>query len=66
MKKETIKNGGPANAMSLRDYLAAATLQVLVTCHSIDADTREEFAEEAYKLADAMLAERAKAKGGAS
>jgi hypothetical protein len=60
--------GNSANhpGMTLRDYFAAATLQVLVTCHSIDADTREEFAEEAYKLADAMISERAKAKGGAS
>jgi hypothetical protein len=60
--------GNSANhpGMTLRDYFAAATLQVLVTCHSIDADTREEFAEEAYKLADAMIAERAKTKGGAS
>jgi hypothetical protein len=81
MSKGTINDGGPAfpvdiscydgdrrklYGLSLRDYFAAATLQVLVTCHSIDADTREEFAEEAYKLADAMLAERAKRNGGAS
>ena len=58
-----------APGMTLRDYFAAATLQVLLSCHSIhsmDSDIREEFAEEAYKLADAMLAERAKRNGGAS
>jgi hypothetical protein len=56
---------GGSSGMSLRDYFAAAALQgLLAESHSmgmIDCDARA-----AYQYADAMLAERAKTKGGSA
>jgi len=52
-----------AEGMSLRDYFAAKALPGVITaimsseCHNWKA---ADFATEAYELADAMLAERAK------
>ena len=48
---------GWATGMSLRDYFAAAALQALVT-REMRAPTAA--AEQAYVIADAMLAERDK------
>jgi len=53
-----------ARGMSLRDYFAAKALQgvLYMAAHGAHgaADSPEGCAAEAYKLADAMLAERAK------
>lgn len=53
-------NGG----MTLRDYFAAAALQSLITMMALPAGEiakqRLPLAEDAYLLADAMLAERSK------
>lgn len=52
-----------ATGMSLRDYFAAKAMHALL---STDGTTRfEQRAKEAYEMADAMLAERAKATGAA-
>jgi hypothetical protein len=53
-----------SDGLSLRDYFASAALQGII------ADPRasgpfEALANDAYQCADAMLAERAKTKGGA-
>lgn len=45
--------------MSLRDYFAAAALQGLLSCESVQG-TPMEFAERTYEVADAMIAERSK------
>ena len=69
MSTKTPNNGGPAfphpayqdvNGMSLRDYFAASAIQGLV--RSRDHEPPNVLALEAYYLADAMLAEREKAK----
>jgi len=54
----TIQHSG----MSLRDYFAAVALQGLVV--STNYDTTALCAEDAYRLADAMLAERIKKRRG--
>jgi len=54
-----------SSGMTLRDYFSAVALQGLRASPHFDS-TPEGFALESYRLADAMLAERAKAKGGAS
>ncbi len=48
--------------MSLRDYFAAKVMQALISnAHLLKADMGNEMiAASAYKMADAMLAERAK------
>lgn len=53
--------------MTLRDYFAAQALAgVLSNLHAMDADIRsssdscERFARDVYRMADAMLVERAK------
>jgi hypothetical protein len=73
---DDIKTGGPAfpvpglqhdeafNGMTLRDWLAGQAMQALVTSRHGD-DARGEYMEStvarnAYAMADAMLAERAK------
>ena len=81
MSKGTINDGGPAfpvdiscydgdrrklYGLSLRDYFAAAALQGLIGCDYDDGPTWEDFVAQSYQLADAMIAERAKTKGGAS
>lgn len=52
--------GGPLHGMSLRDYFAAAALPACL----VDAWAHEELdavaVEDAYSIADAMLAERSK------
>lgn len=69
-----VKDGGPAfsavNGISLRDYFAAAALQGLMAytggvtedgnATKRYAAARAAIAEEAYLMADAMLAEREK------
>jgi hypothetical protein len=62
--KELVQLGG----MSLRDYFAAAALPGVITARVtiLNADlgtdlNQESIAEEAFELADAMLAERKKA-----
>lgn len=44
--------------MTLRDYFAAKMMQGYIV--GVDAPLYERIAENAYKMADAMLAERAK------
>lgn len=51
--------------MTLRDYFAAAALQGFLTNPDFGGEP-EGFATASYRLADLMIAERAKAKGGAS
>jgi hypothetical protein len=65
MSKKTIKNGGPANAMSLRDYLAAAAMQGILACPDIVADGKT-IARWSYRHADLMLSARSKRKEAAS
>lgn len=51
---------GPSGGMSLRDYFAAKAMQAMV---AVEFDTnfrRANWAEESYRVADAMIAERAK------
>jgi len=50
--------------MSLRDYFAAKAMQSLFTYEDVRLKTYEHVADFSYKLADAMLAERSKHKGG--
>jgi hypothetical protein len=50
--------------MALRDYFAARALQGLLANPDFEG-TQEGFAIESYRLADLMIAERAKTKGGA-
>lgn len=71
------KDGGPAfplqsigpdfqpgySGMTLRDYFAAKAMQGLMSQHSYGASLLHENAANAYKMANAMLAEREK-KGG--
>jgi hypothetical protein len=54
----------PADGMTLRDYFAAKAMAAMVGNVSTAADAavvRVGIAEDAYLIADAMLAERAKA-----
>lgn len=56
-----------ADGMTLRDYFAAKALQGWLasyandTRHPVDADKGAAVAQQSYAMADAMLAERAKA-----
>ena len=58
-------DGGPAfpvgllPGMSLRDYFAGQALAGLIACPNTSGGEKD-FARNAYKLADAMLAEREK------
>ena len=45
--------------MNLRDYFAAKAMQGLIE-HYGQSDGKEPLARQAYEIADAMLAERAK------
>ena len=70
-----MKDGGPAfpftyldvqtgakrtvHGMTLRDYFAAKAMQGLIAGRE-RALTADEWAEQAYRMADAMLAERSK------
>ena len=51
-----VKTGGFARDMTLRDYLAAEAMQNMLLKLSV----YEAIADYAYKMADAMLKERAK------
>jgi hypothetical protein len=56
---------GTANGMTLRDYFAAKAMQGQIVAGADEEmrghpGWRGEFAREAYRFADAMLAERAK------
>jgi hypothetical protein len=75
---KTFKDGGPAfpvttehgsvfplPGMTLRDYFAAAALQGMLADSQCNGPV-EGYANDAYQYADAMLAERAKTKGGAA
>lgn len=65
-------NGGPAfpshgsmgeviqHGMTLRDYFAAMAMHVLFIGHRGNPPEPEQVAEDAYVIADAMLAERSK------
>lgn len=58
-------NGGPANKgietqVGLRDYFAAAALPGLLASSSTDEMMLRDIAKQAYEMADAMLAERAR------
>jgi len=58
-----IKNGGMVTAMTLRDYWAGLAMQGLLSYAATSgkyAPPDDELAREAYKMADAMLKERAK------
>ena len=64
----TIADGGRAfpcwsdrnnQGMSLRDYFAAKAMAALLTNRDLNMPV-EQFADTAYRFADAMLAERAK------
>jgi hypothetical protein len=46
--------------MSLRDWMAGMALQGMVANPYYDAHNAAEYSEYAYKVADAMIAERAK------
>lgn len=43
--------------MTLRDYFAAKAMQGMIACQTIQA-TEQEFSEQAYAMADAMLRAR--------
>jgi hypothetical protein len=47
------------NGMSLRDYFAAAALQGLLASPQQGVTTTDMYARDAYRLADAMLCQRA-------
>lgn len=49
-------NGG----MTLRDYFAAKAMTAMVTAEFVGSVTPDYWAKEAYKVADAMIKERAK------
>ena len=58
-----IKTGGFARDMTLRDYFAGVALQGLLAYAATTgkyAPPDDELAREAYKLADAMIKEKAK------
>lgn len=58
-----IKTGGFARDMTMLDHLAGVALQGLLACAATTgkyAPPDDELAREAYKMADAMLKERAK------
>ena len=72
---KTLADGGPAfpvttdhgsvyplPGMTLRDYFAAAAMQGMLGVNSPLDFTHRAFALDAYKYADAMLAERTKTK----
>ena len=50
-----------APGMSLRDYFAAQALPFCLAEFGSNAEDQRQFAEAAYQIADAMLAERSKA-----
>lgn len=51
---------GAYEGMSLRDYFAAKAMQSMVTAEYASAVGFAAWSEDAYRMADAMLAERAK------
>lgn len=52
-----------AGGMSLRDWFAGQIIGAMFTHSAVD-EKYDDIAEEAYALADAMLAQRAKTEGG--
>lgn len=54
-----IKHGGFARDMTMRDYFAAKAMQTMLGWDN-DHTNWNSYAEDAYKMADAMLKERAK------
>lgn len=50
---------GACGGMTLRDYIAAKTLPVLMSRHPADRLSKEDMARAAYEFADAMLIARA-------
>jgi hypothetical protein len=59
------ENGMYQQGITIRDYFAAAALQGLLANPDFEG-TQEGFAIESYRLADLMIAERAKTKGGSA
>lgn len=53
-------NGWGSQGMTLRDYFAAKAMQGMVSCEFGEAFRPDNWAEYAYKMADAMLKEREK------
>jgi len=53
------------DGMSLRDYFAAKAMHAIMLHPSSNGKDSYDIAMNAYDIADAMLAERANAKGGA-
>lgn len=54
-------DGGPANGVSLRDYMAVAALQGWLASLPDDVTLKHDFAaKQAYLMADAMMKEREK------
>jgi len=58
-----VKNGGHLESLTLRDHFAGLAMQGLLSYAATSgkyAPPDDELAREAYKMADAMLKERAK------
>jgi hypothetical protein len=56
-----IKHGGFARDMTMRDYFASKAMQSLITAPNVRPMIEDgEVSKWAYKMADAMLKERAK------
>jgi len=60
MKTETAEVKVPLSEAKLRDWFAAQALVGLVSNSGVLNDDEREYATAAYRLADAMLEERAK------
>jgi hypothetical protein len=56
-EEEVMKDGGPVTYMSVRTYLAGKALQGILAGDIDDTWTPEDYAVDAVKLADAMIAE---------
>jgi hypothetical protein len=52
-----VQKGYPVTGMSLRDYFAAKAMQGMLSCDK-SKGMFEDFAQSAYKMADAMLEAR--------
>ena len=51
-------SAGTSKGMSLRDYFANSAMQGMLSCRIFSPSDVEVYAEQAYKLADAMLKQR--------
>lgn len=57
VEKKRKQGGDVVGALNLRDYFAAKAMQGMLACEMLRA-TEQEFADRAYKVADAMLRAR--------